>query len=251
MQNHSPLYPWSEQSFLRGIFKLISEEGIQSLGLGLQATLLRECIYSTIRMGAYEPILTCLNSQHHEYPSPSLKYLASLISGGIGAAIANPTDLIKIKFQASRPSQPLPYRTTFQGFQYIIQRDGFFGLWKGSHPTIARAAVVTSTVMGSYDSIKNNLLKRYFHFQDGIQLQFICSLLAGVITTLASNPSPLPSPPRSSLMHAVVDVVKTKYMCDVSHLYRSPWDCVMKTYQEGGVAAFYRVIFFSCPCPVV
>lgn len=189
MQNHSPSHPWSEQSFLRGIFKLISEEGIQSLGLGLSATLLREGIYSTIRMGAYEPILNCLNSQQQEYPSPSLKYLASLISGGVGAAIANPTDLIKIKFQASRPSQPLPFQSTLQGFRYILQRDGVFGLWKGSLPTIARAAVVTSTVLGSYDSIKNNLLKRYFHVEEGIQLQLFCSLLAGVITTLASNPS--------------------------------------------------------------
>jgi hypothetical protein len=197
MQNNSPSYPWTEQSFIRGILKLASEEGIQSLGLGLRATLLRECIYSTIRMGAYEPILNCLNYQHHEYPSPGLKYLASLISGGIGAAIANPTDLIKVKLQAARPSKPLPYRTTFEGFRYISQKNGVFGLWKGSLPTIARAAVVTSSVMGSYDSIKNNLLKRYFHFQEGIQLQFFCSLLAGVVTTLASNPSPTLPPPSS------------------------------------------------------
>lgn len=30
-------------------------------------------------------------------------------------------------------------------------------------------------------------------------------------------------------------------MSDVSQIYRSPWDCVKKTYHEGGVAAFYRV----------
>lgn len=189
MQNHSSLYPWTEKSFLRGIVKLISEEGLPALTLGLQATLLRECIYSTIRMGAYEPILQTLNYKRNDYPSPITKYLASLISGGVGAALANPTDLIKIQFQAARPSQPLPFSTTLQGFQYIIQKHGILGLWKGSLPTVARAAVVTSSVLGSYDSIKNNLLKKYFHFEEGIQLQFVCSLAAGVITILASNPS--------------------------------------------------------------
>lgn len=189
MQNNSLLSPWKETSFLRGLVKLVSEEGLSSLTLGLHATLLRECIYSTIRMGAYEPILKVFNSNNDLYPSPFMKYLSSLISGGLGAALANPTDLIKVQFQAATPSQPLPFKTTFQAFQYIIKENGVLGLWRGSFPTIARAAVVTSSVLGSYDSIKNNLLKRYFQYEEGLQLQFICSLLAGVITILASNPS--------------------------------------------------------------
>jgi solute carrier family 25 (mitochondrial oxoglutarate transporter), member 11 len=188
MQNSSPQFPWSETSFLRGLVKLVSEEGLQSLASGMNATLLRECLYSTIRMGAYEPILNLLNYQS-EYPSPTIKYVSSLLSGALGAAIATPTDLIKIQFQSARPSQPLPYQTVLQGFRYILQHQGVTGLWKGSIPTISRAAVVTSSVIGSYDSIKNNLFKNYFHFKDGIELQFCCSLFAGVITTLASNPS--------------------------------------------------------------
>jgi hypothetical protein len=32
-------------------------------------------------------------------------------------------------------------------------------------------------------------------------------------------------------------------MSDRSRLYRSTWDCVVKTYQEGGLLAFYRVSF--------
>ena len=197
MQNHSLLFPWPEKQFLKGLFRLVSQEGIKSLFLGLNATLLREGIYSTIRMGAYEPILHILNSQtmttttkkKKEYSSPYIKFIASLLSGGIGAAIATPTDLLKVNFQAVLPNQfPLPYSTIYQGFLYIYKQHGFFGLWKGSFPTILRASVVTSSVIGSYDTIKNNILKQYFHFEEGLFLQFICSLLAGVITTLTSNP---------------------------------------------------------------
>lgn len=188
MQNHSSSFPWPEKHFTKGLIRLVTQEGIQSLFFGLNATLLRECIYSTIRMGAYEPILNILNYNKKQYPSPYIKYLASLLSGGIGAAIATPTDLLKVNFQAVLPGQSLPYSTIYQGFIYIYKQNGFFGLWKGSLPTILRAAVVTSSVIGSYDTIKNNILKQHFHFQEGLYLQFICSLLAGVITTLASNP---------------------------------------------------------------
>jgi hypothetical protein len=189
MQNHSPLSQWPEKSFLREIYQLVSREGIKSLFLGMNATLLRESVYSTIRMGAYEPILNGINYQKKDIPSPSMKFLASLISGGIGAVLANPMDLLKVSFQSVLPHQSLPYTSTLEGFRYISKHQGIFGLWKGSGPTVARAAVVTSSVIGSYDTIKNNILKGYFQFEEGLPLQTVCSLLAGIITTLTSNPS--------------------------------------------------------------
>lgn len=189
MQNNSPQYPWPERSFLVGLKKLYQNEGLLGYTRGLNATILRELLYSTIRIGAYEPILHFINyGGDQQYPSPLVKYGASLLSGAIGAAIANPTDLIKVTFQARLPSQSLPYTTSIGACLYIYQQHGLLGLWRGCLPTVMRAAVVTSAQLGSYDSIKNNILKRYFHIQDGLQLHFTCSLLAGIITTTASNP---------------------------------------------------------------
>lgn len=62
------------------------------------------------------------------------------------------------------------------------------GLYRGGVFTTARAAILTSAVIGSYDSIKNNILKKYCGMQDGPVLFVTCSLLAGVITTTAANP---------------------------------------------------------------
>lgn len=189
MQNHSPQHPWPEKSFLVGLQKLYQYEGLEGYARGLNATILRELLYSTIRIGAYEPILHLLNyGGDQQYPSPLIKYGSSLLSGAIGATLANPTDLIKVTFQARLSSQVLPYTTSIGACYYIYQHHGLSGLWKGCLPTVARAAVVTSAQVGSYDSIKNNLLKRYFHMKDGLQLHFTCSLLAGIITTTASNP---------------------------------------------------------------
>jgi hypothetical protein len=227
MQNHSVQSPWPEKSFLLGLSKLYQAEGISGLSRGLNATITRELLYSTIRIGAYEPILHTLNyGGDQQYPSPVIKYSASLLSGAIGAIIANPTDLIKVTFQAQLPSQTLPYQTSLGACLHIYQLNGLLGLWKGCLPTVARAAVVTSAQVGSYDSIKNNLLKRYFQMNDGIPLHFACSLLAGMITTTASNP---------------VDVVKTRYMSDSTGQFKSPLHCVLRTYQEGGLQIFFRV----------
>jgi hypothetical protein len=199
MQNHSLQSPWPERSFLVGLKKLYQTEGSGGLSRGLSATILRELLYSTIRIGAYEPLLHLLNSGgDQQYPSPIIKYSSSLLSGAIGAIIANPTDLIKVSFQAQLPGQLLPYTTSIGACSHIYRLEGIKGLWKGCLPTVARAAVVTSAQLGSYDSIKNNLLKRHFEMSDGIPLHFACSLLAGIITTTASNPGPSPSIPHLS-----------------------------------------------------
>jgi hypothetical protein len=190
MQNNSLEYPWSDKSFMGGLSRIYREEGWVGLSRGMHATILRELLYSTIRMGAYEPILNILNTSANEGSPPVvIKYVSSLLSGAIGAAFANPTDLIKVRFQAYLPGQPaLPYSSFTGAFSYILQHQGVKGLWRGSSPTIARAAVLTSAQLGSYDSIKNNLLKKQFRMQDGMSLHLTCSLLAGVITCTASNP---------------------------------------------------------------
>ena len=44
------------KGFLKGAFKITQDEGIGGLYKGLTASLMREGIYSTIRLGAYEPM---------------------------------------------------------------------------------------------------------------------------------------------------------------------------------------------------
>ena len=189
MQNNSAEYPWTEKSFLRGLFKIYKEEGRFGLSRGMHATILRELCYSTTRLGAYEPILRLISaSENKGSPSVMVKYLASMMSGALGASMANPTDLIKVRFQANMPGQQLPYNSLSGAARHIVAHSGVAGLWRGSTPTIARAAVLTSAQLGSYDSIKNNVLKEHFHLQDGVMLHLFCSLLAGIITTTASNP---------------------------------------------------------------
>ena len=66
-------------------------------------------------------------------------------------------------------------------------------------PTIARAALVTSSQLGTYDSVKNNVLKNRFGMEEGYPVHCASAFIAGIAITLASNPA---------------DVVKSRYLAD-------------------------------------
>ncbi len=152
--------------------------------------MMREVMYSSIRMGAYEPIRHALTHESVDpaHTSPLIKYFSALVSGGVGSALANPLDLIKTRFQSNLPGEPLPYKNTFSAFGDIVAHHGFAGLYKGWMVTSSRAAVLTSAQLGSYDSIKNNLLIKLLGLEEGFHLHLCASMTAGVITTTAANP---------------------------------------------------------------
>lgn len=243
MMNDSPLFPWPERSIWASLKRLTREEGIAGHCRGMTATLMRESIYSTIRFGSYEPILHFLHSSNvkgsenstlNSLPSPTIKFASALLAGALGAIIANPTDLIKVNLQSVLPTQPktanspppLPYSTALGGMKHIYHTEGIRkGLYRGGLFTTARAALLTSAVIGSYDSIKNNILKRHFGMEDGNVLFVTCSMLAGVITTTAANP---------------VDVLKTKYMSDTTGRYGTPLTCMIESFKEGGFRIFLK-----------
>ena len=63
---------------------------------------MREAVYSTIRLGAYEPVKEIFGASH--YNSPLWKKLAAgATTGAIGSAIATPTDLVRVRMQGQKP----------------------------------------------------------------------------------------------------------------------------------------------------
>ena len=66
---------------------------------------MREGIYSTFRLGAYEPVKGLLAGSKIDIPFWK-KVMAGAITGAIGSALANPVDLVKIRMQAQRKLKP-------------------------------------------------------------------------------------------------------------------------------------------------
>lgn len=84
-------------------------------------------------------------------------WVIGLLTGAIGSAIANPTDLIKIRMQVEagrvvdgvyvsglHKGMKPTYRNVLDAFSKIWRAEGLRGLYQGVIPTTARAACLTS-----------------------------------------------------------------------------------------------------------
>eukprot|EP00761_Pharyngomonas_kirbyi_P014260 gb/GECH01014290.1/.p1 GENE.gb/GECH01014290.1/~~gb/GECH01014290.1/.p1 ORF type:complete len:320 (+),score=65.46 gb/GECH01014290.1/:1-960(+) len=219
------------RNFPQAFAKMFREEGFLILqGRGLAASIIREMSYSSSRMALYDFTKGYISSGSGSGSNVGLptKIAAGGFAGAIGSFIANPSDLIKIRQQGVLPGQPPRYKHFGDAAVTIFRTEGIGGLYKGVGATVARAAVLTSAQLSSYDHTKHLLLKTQY-FDDSYRTHATSSLVAGLCTTIASSP---------------VDVIKTRYMNDKSAggegLYKSALDCFIKTVKNDGFRALYR-----------
>jgi len=93
-------------SFTGGARLLVQSEGVAGLWKGMLPSALREMSYSSLRYGLFVPTLTAIQGLEGgggDGPPPPAamwqRFLAGGIAGGVGAAVANPADLLKARMQ--------------------------------------------------------------------------------------------------------------------------------------------------------
>nr|AAM63236.1 putative mitochondrial dicarboxylate carrier protein [Arabidopsis thaliana] len=212
--------------------RLIREEGMRALFSGVSATVLRQTLYSTTRMGLYDII-------KGEWTDPGTKTMplmkkigAGAIAGAIGAAVGNPADVAMVRMQADG-RLPLTdrrnYKSVLDAITQMIRGEGVTSLWRGSSLTINRAMLVTSSQLASYDSVKETILEKGL-LKDGLGTHVLASFAAGFVASVASNP---------------VDVIKTRVMnmkvvAGVAPPYKGAVDCALKTVKAEGIMSLYK-----------
>jgi len=219
------------KGFIRGGIVILKDEGVRGLFKGVGASVLREGIYSTFRIGAYEPVKELLGASHPRSPLWK-KIIAGAITGSIGSTIANPTDLVKIRMQGEGklPQGTEPrYRNVFHAFSIIIKQDGVLALWRGVIPTVQRAALLSATQIPAYDHTKNTLKLKGI-LQEGLPLHMLSSVLAGLATAIVTSP---------------VDVIKTRIMNERvaamgTIVYVSTGSTLVKILKYEGVGGLYK-----------
>lgn len=194
LQNQQAVKNRKYANMYSGFRHIIATEGIRGLYKGLTASLMREGSYSTIRIGAYEPMKELLGADDPAHTSLYIKVVAGAITGAFGSAIANPTDLVKVRLQAENKVKR--YSSTVGAFVTIVKNEGIAGLWRGVGPTVKRAALLTATQIPSYDHSKHLILNAGL-LDEGTVLHGICSMFAGFMTATITSP---------------VDVIKTRVM---------------------------------------
>ncbi|QRV74878.1 mitochondrial carrier protein [Ceratobasidium sp. AG-Ba] len=153
---------------------------------------------------AHKDALHSLSNGYLTREGIPLKALSGLLSGAVGAAIANPTDLIKVRMQAPHTVPKPEYSTIPSALKAVYAEGGgalvggLRALWRGTTATVTRGAVITTAQIGSYDHFKQ-VVKSRGMMKEGVPLHLTSSLFAGLVCSIASNP---------------VDVIKVRLMND-------------------------------------
>lgn len=214
------------KGLLGTVVTIAKEEGLLALWKGIIPGLHRQCLYGGLRIGLYEPVKAFLvGSNAVGDVSLFNKILAALVTGAIAIAVANPTDLVKVRLQADGKMPvgvPRRYSGALDAYYTIAKQEGLAALWTGLGPNIARNAIINAAELASYDHVKETILK-FPGFSDNVLTHLLAGLGAGFFAVCIGSP---------------VDVVKSRMMGD--SIYKSTLDCFLKTLRNEGPFAFYK-----------
>lgn len=161
---------------------ITKQEGFKALYNGLSAGLQRQMCFASVRLGLYDSTKAMYQQILNESPDGMhilTRILAGLTTGGLAVAIAQPTDVVKVRFQAQNKNNGTHrYTTTMQAYRTIGKQEGARGLWKGAIPNIARNSIVNVSEIVCYDIVKD-LLIEYARMKDNISCHFSAAVIAG------------------------------------------------------------------------
>ncbi|XP_029372812.1 mitochondrial uncoupling protein 2-like [Echeneis naucrates] len=209
------------------IFTMVKTEGPRSLYSGLVAGLQRQMSFASVRIGLYDTIKQ-VYSRGSENIGIGTRLLAGCTTGAMAVAFAQPTDVVKVRFQAQvclpKSGSVRRYHSTIDAYKTIARDEGVKGLWKGCLPNIARNAIVNCCELVTYDVIKELILKHDL-MADNMPCHFTAAFAAGFCTTVAASP---------------VDVVKTRFMNSAPGKYSGALNCAVTMLIKEGPTAFYK-----------
>ncbi|KAJ4962919.1 hypothetical protein NE237_022858 [Protea cynaroides] len=212
--------------------KIFQTEGVAALFSGVSATVLRQTLYSTTRMGLYDILKQKWTDPNSGNMPLVSKIAAGLIAGGIGAAVGNPADLAMVRMQADGRlpvAQRRNYKSVVDAITQMTKQEGVVSLWRGSSLTVNRAMIVTASQLATYDQVKEMIIGNGV-MKDGFGTHVSASFTAGFVAAVASNP---------------VDVIKTRVMnmkveAGAPPPYCGAIDCALKTVRAEGPMALYK-----------
>ncbi|GLT94358.1 hypothetical protein SLE2022_121030 [Rubroshorea leprosula] len=212
--------------------RIVQSEGMAALFSGVSATILRQTLYSTTRMGLYDILKTKWTDREKGDLPLMRKITAGLIAGAVGAAVGNPADVAMVRMQADGRlpiDQRRNYKSVVDALGQMTKQEGIGSLWRGSGLTVNRAMIVTASQLATYDQVKEMILKKGA-MGDGIGTHVTASFAAGFVAAVASNP---------------IDVIKTRVMNmkvepGEAAPYKGAMDCALKTVRAEGPMALYK-----------
>lgn len=214
---------------------IMETEGVKGLFKGLTAGLMRQLFFGTIRLAIFDVANGKLQqSKGLENITVFDRLLLALGAGAAAMVIANPTDVIKIRFQSDSSLNPR-YKNFFHAGSTILKEEGVSGFYNSLGVNVLRNSVVCACELATYDQTKMYLVNNGY-LKDGLLLHFLSSSNAGFVATCVSSP---------------IDVVKSLYMNGkVINGKTVAWDSLLETVRhvisESGFKGFYKGFSANC-----
>lgn len=218
------------RSFLTVVQSIFHQDGILGFYKGLDAAIFRQATYSTTRLGIYK---TLFRKFEEKYSKVTLfqKIQCSLVAGVIGSIVSCPSELALVRFQSDgmRPVHDRRnYKNVFEAFGRIIREEGIWTLWRGSKPTIARAAAMNMGMLSTYDEIKERINK-VKGTKDEFSTQLVASACAGMVCSFMAMPFDNAKIKLQSMKKDERNVLP----------YRGLADCMLKTVRKEGLKGLW------------
>ncbi|XP_068411004.1 putative mitochondrial transporter UCP3 isoform X3 [Eschrichtius robustus] len=119
------------------ILTMVRTEGPRSPYKGLVAGLQRQMSFASVRIGLYDSVKQFYTPKGSDHSSITTRILAGCTTGAMAVTCAQPTDVVKIRFQASvqaGPGSNRKYSGTMDAYRTIAREEGVRGLWKDNFP---------------------------------------------------------------------------------------------------------------------
>jgi len=230
--------------FLDALRVIAKEEGLLLLwSHGLTTIVARDFLYSGFRTGMYPTVRSLVaGSRTPEETLLVHKIAAGAICGGVGSAIANPLDVVRVRMIAEgglvdpatgklstgmRAGCQPRWSTSASCLLDAVRKEGVTrGLWlRGLGPSVSRAALLTAAQMSTYDHTKV-LAKRHSLLHEGLALHCVAAGISGFAAQVACNPA---------------DVLKSRIMSmRATGAPTTAWSVAVGIVNKEGVTAFYR-----------
>lgn len=140
--------------------------GLRAFYAGLQPTMVEIVPYIAIHFALYEALkrkcLTALNTQHlRTHESLAIGAISGTISKFLTLPLDNAKKLMQVEGQFdSSPNSPMRYRGIAHVLQTVWKKDGLRGWFRGTAPSLVKAAPNSAITFAVYETSKRYLLSQ-------------------------------------------------------------------------------------------
>eukprot|EP00619_Florenciella_sp_RCC1007_P007578 CAMPEP_0205916606 /NCGR_PEP_ID=MMETSP1325-20131115/8616_1 /ASSEMBLY_ACC=CAM_ASM_000708 /TAXON_ID=236786 /ORGANISM="Florenciella sp., Strain RCC1007" /LENGTH=326 /DNA_ID=CAMNT_0053283909 /DNA_START=166 /DNA_END=1146 /DNA_ORIENTATION=+ len=149
-------------SFPAIIGGMVQKDGITSIYAGLSASLMRQAIYGTARMGLHRTFSDMLQERNGGKPIGfGEKAVAGLTGGALAVMIGTPFDVALVRMQGDtmKPvAERRGYTHVFNALARISAEEGYGALYKGLAPNVLRGMSMNVGMMACSDQAKEMML---------------------------------------------------------------------------------------------